>query len=367
MPNLERYCPRSGPYLETLATNPGEYFGLRGQGCGADTAARHRQLWSDPVIDALDNQLPAVFGRWQSGGIAVEIDTEGAVFPVRIGAAVKSISSSEDFYSWTGLNGHYFGYSAATAGDVNNDGYSDVVVGVPGYDQGAGLNSGVVHVCYGSASGPGSPMVDCSYLEGPAAHSGFGSSVATAGDVNGDGYSDIIVGAPEFDVSGSNSNEGGVWVFHGSAAGIVHSAAWSSAGDQVDAFRGSCVATAGDVNGDGYSDIVFSEPNFDSNADDDVGRVFVFRGSPTGVSSANFVPTGSNEGDYFGQSVSIIVLATSTVTGTPISWWPHRGRITAGSWTPGRSVCTTGRPVVWTTGPTSRWHRPSPTSGWVFR
>ena len=256
------------------------------------------------AVDALDNQLPVVFGRRQSGAIAVEIDAERAVFPVRFGAAVKSISNSEDFYSWTGLNGHYFGYSAATAGDVNKDGYSDVVVGVPGYDQGAGLNSGVVHVCYGSASGPGSPMVDCSYLEGPAAHSGFGSSVATAGDVNGDGYSDIIVGAPEFDVSGSNSNEGGVWVFHGSAAGIVLSAAWSSAGDQVDAFRGSCVATAGDVNGDGYSDIVFSEPNFDSNFDDDVGRVFVFRGSPTGVSSATFVPTGSNEGDYFGQSVS---------------------------------------------------------------
>jgi len=81
----------------------------------------------------------------------------------------------------------------------------------------------------------------------------LGMSVGTAGDVNGDGYSDVIVGAPFFD--NGQSGEGRAFVYHGSANGLSASPAWTAESDQDNAQFGS-VSMAGDVNGDGYSDII---------------------------------------------------------------------------------------------------------------
>jgi len=78
--------------------------------------------------------------------------------------------------------------------------------------------------------------------------------VATAGDVNGDGYSDVIVGAEQYD--NGEADEGRAFVFVGSAAGLGTHAAWLAEGNHVSAWFGHSVSTAGDVNGDGYSDVV---------------------------------------------------------------------------------------------------------------
>ncbi len=88
--------------------------------------------------------------------------------------------------------GDAFGLSVATAGDVNGDGHSDVIVGAPFNDTG-GLSAGRVYIYFGGASMDNVADV---LLTGAAANDLFGNSVATAGDVNGDGYSDVIVGAP---------------------------------------------------------------------------------------------------------------------------------------------------------------------------
>ncbi|MEO8067884.1 MAG: integrin alpha, partial [Flavobacteriales bacterium] len=95
-------------------------------------------------------------------------------------------------------------------------------------------------------------------VESDQANSDFGACVASAGDVNGDGFSDVIVGARLFD--NAQADEGRVFVYHGSANGLSVSANWTAESDQVDAYFGTSVSTAGDVNGDGYSDVIIGAP-----------------------------------------------------------------------------------------------------------
>jgi hypothetical protein len=119
--------------------------------------------------------------------------------------------------------------------------------------------------------------------------------------VNGDGYSDVIVGAYLFD--NTLLNEGQVFVYHGSSGGLLPFPAWTQAGGQASGRHGSSVGTAGDVNMDGYSDVVVGAYMFDLGYTDN-GRVCVYRGSPTGVTVSGSECTGAPE-DYahFGCSV----------------------------------------------------------------
>jgi len=88
----------------------------------------------------------------------------------------------------------------------------------------------------------------------------FGASVGTAGDVNGDGYSDLIVGAYLFD--NGETDEGKVFLYRGSASGLGGSPAWSAESNQANAQFGASAATAGDVNGDGYADVIIGAFGF---------------------------------------------------------------------------------------------------------
>ena len=88
----------------------------------------------------------------------------------------------------------------------------------------------------------------------------LGHSVATAGDIDGDGYSDIAVGAPFYD--NPETNEGAVFFFRGSPSGPV--AAGVFEGAQAGALTGQSVAAAGDVNGDGYGDVIVGLPGYDN-------------------------------------------------------------------------------------------------------
>ncbi len=173
----------------------------------------------------------------------------------------------------------YFGLSVASAGDVNGDGYSDVIVGAYGYDNGQ-LDEGRVYVYHGSASGvSAAPNWTAEGNQGSAY---FGISVASAGDVNGDGYSDVIVGAHLFD--NGQTEEGRVYVYHGSASGLSTAANWIAESNQASARLGISVASAGDVNNDGYSDVIVGSDLFD-NGQNDEGVAFVWHGSANGVNN----------------------------------------------------------------------------------
>ena len=100
------------------------------------------------------------------------------------------------------------GYSVATAGDVNGDGYSDVIVGIP-YQTNGQAGEGVAVGLPGS--GAGLSTTPSWFAESNQAGAHFGLSVGTAGDVNGDGFADVIVGAPDFD--GGQTNEGRAFVY----------------------------------------------------------------------------------------------------------------------------------------------------------
>jgi hypothetical protein len=139
-------------------------------------------------------------------------------------------------------------------------------------------------IYYGSTNGlqtiAANPAGAAQRLESNLANTNLGSSVAGAGDLNGDGYADSVVGAQQYDTNGqtdngavfvyyggasggtAENNEGAVFVYYGSATGLQKSVDLTMAGaaqrlesNQANAAMGSSVAGAGDLNGDGYADL----------------------------------------------------------------------------------------------------------------
>ncbi len=200
----------------------------------------------------------------------------------------------------------YFGSSVGTAGDVNGDGFSDVIVGAPNYDNGQ-TDEGRATVYYGSAAGL-SATANWT-MESNQASSFFGTSVGTAGDVNADGYSDVIIGAPKFD--NGQGDEGRAFVYHGSAAGLSLTANWTAESNQGGANFGTAVSTAGDVNGDGYSDVIVGAPLYDNGAQDE-GMVFLYYGSSTGLAATQ---AWTEEGEQVGAHLGMWVAPGGDVNG----------------------------------------------------
>ena len=136
---------------------------------------------------------------------------------------------------------------------MNGDGYADVIVGASGSDAG-GADAGRAYVFFG---GPGLDAVPDLTLTGAAAGDYFGGSVGAAGDVNGDGYADVIVGAGQNDAGGSNA--GRAYVYFG-GPGMDAVADVTLTGAAAGDIFGFAVGTAGDVNGDGHDDVVVGAP-----------------------------------------------------------------------------------------------------------
>src|SRR5690606_32186420 len=119
-------------------------------------------------------------------------------------------------------------------------------------------------VFHGSATGvaSGNPSTAKARLESNESNGQLGGSVASAGDVNGDGYADVIVGADHY----GSGDPGAAFVFHGSATGVA-SGNPATANARIDSLQsnanlGDSVASAGDVNGDGYADVIVGAPEF---------------------------------------------------------------------------------------------------------
>ncbi|MFC2046606.1 FG-GAP-like repeat-containing protein, partial [Chloroflexota bacterium] len=207
----------------------------------------------------------------------------------------SGISSIRDWDDEGDAEDAYYGASVATAGDVNGDGYSDIIVGAPGHASSAGR----AYVYHGGPESLGETAGWTKLSNMKLAL--FGTSVGTAGDVNGDGYADVIVGAPRWD--GGKELEGAAWIYHGAAGGLETAPAWYKRSNQADAEFGTSVGTAGDVNGDGYDDVIVGAPYWTSGEDDE-GGAWVYQGSSDGtVSGPLWYKQSDQEGAEFGTSV----------------------------------------------------------------
>jgi len=173
----------------------------------------------------------------------------------------------------------FFGTQVACAGDVDNDGYEDIMIGMDNYDS-SFIDEGAVFVYHGSATGPGTTHTWMARGNSQFAH--FGISLDGAGDVNNDGYDDIIVGTLElYSYSGHDA-----YIWFGGAgglgvAGLPTNADWYVTGPNLGNQFGRIVRGIGDINGDSYDDVMIADHGYDGGGSN-TGAVYVWHGSATG-------------------------------------------------------------------------------------
>ena len=181
----------------------------------------------------------------------------------------------------------YFGYSVSNAGDVNGDGYSDVITGAYGYNSIAGK-------AYLNMYGMNGTFLSTLNMSGSGTLVQFGQSVSSAGDVNGDGFPDIIVGAPSF-----GPPVGNAYIFFG-GINMDNIADVTFTGEASDNRLGQSVSAAGDVNGDGYADVIAGAYGYGTFR----GRAYVYYGGAAMNNVADVIMTGEAVNNDFGISVS---------------------------------------------------------------
>jgi hypothetical protein len=163
--------------------------------------------------------------------------------------------------------GDRFGVAVMSSGDVNRDGYADLIVGAY-WNDAAGVNAGRAYLYFGGAS---MDTIADVRLDGEGAQEGFGKSVCDAGDLDQDGYADVIVGAYVSSANGFHS--GCAYIYYGGAsmdavADVVFPGEYP--GDQL----GYWVSSTQDVMGDGFPDVVIGA-SFNDEGATDAGRAYV--------------------------------------------------------------------------------------------
>jgi len=225
----------------------------------------------------------------------------------------------------------YAGGSVSSAGDVNGDGFDDLIIGATGVYPNQKAFAGRSYVVFGK-SGNFTPNLNLSSLDSDSgfAIDGFepgdflGISVSSAGDINGDGFDDLLVGAVGADPSTSALEAGQSYVVFGKSGGFADNLDFSLLdgsngfvlnGIDADDFSGNSVSSAGDINGDGFDDLLIGAPYGDVVIDE--GESYVFFGKAGGFSAifelsdlnlnngANgFIVRGVDSYDQSGFSVS---------------------------------------------------------------
>jgi len=219
-----------------------------------------------------------------------------------LGADPNGLSSAGSAFVFSGATGGQLfrfdgqaaqdclGFSVSGAGDVDGDGFDDLIVGALGADPNGLSSAGSAFVFSGAT---GSQLFR---FDGQAANDALGFSVSGAGDVDGDGFDDLIVGALVADPNGL-SGAGSAFVFSGGTGGQL----FRFDGQAVNDALGGAVSGAGDVDGDGFDDLIVGAGGADPNGLTDAGSAFVFSGA-TGGQLLRF--DGQAVQDFLGRSVS---------------------------------------------------------------
>ena len=238
------------------------------------------------AVDAAGTRLPADLAV-RDGRVQVRVADAGAIFPI----AIDPLIQSSGFSFEPNVTNAHLGTSVATAGDVNGDGYSDVIVGSPGEN----TNTGEAYLFLG---GPGGlATTPAWWATGTAQQDYFGQSVATAGDLNGDGRADVVVGAPGISTFTATA-PGYAVVYYGQATApylgspiSLPSTACITGVAASTADFGFSVSTAGDVDADGVDDVMIGAPSTLLSSDvppKRTGMVCIFPGhAGTGISASS--------------------------------------------------------------------------------
>lgn len=195
---------------------------------------------------------------------------------------------------WSGTNdGDYFGKSVAGCGDINQDGFDDLLVGAHhALDSSNNRRKGAAYVFSG---------VDGSLLYqwyGDSVNDYFGFAVASAQNLDGDNIPDFIVGASHANPVGL-SNVGSVYAYSGASGSLLYQ--WNGAAP--DGYFGASLSSAGDLNGDGFSEVVVGANGTPQDGQEFAGAAFAFSGAD---GSLLYQWSGQETDDYFGTDVAIV-------------------------------------------------------------
>ncbi len=194
-----------------------------------------------------------------------------------------------------------FAFSIAAAGDVNTDGFADFVVGSNGQEMGTRLE-GAAFVYFGTASGlGGAPSIVLDNPDGQE-EGRFGQSVIGPGDLGGDGRPDLVIGAALQDRGAAD--EGNVFLYFLDPGKTDPTITLDSQANQAEAFFGEAVGAAGDMDGDGYADMLVGSPYHDDRSDNE-GQAYVWNGTLDFIEISPWIirhPFGQEEA-FFGSVV----------------------------------------------------------------
>ncbi len=203
-------------------------------------------------------------------------------------------------------DGDRAGYAVAGAADLDDDGYDDILVGAPGESSG-GVSAGCGYLVRGPVDGETSLAQVASKMRGENPGDEAGTAVAMAGDVDGDGHDDLLIGAPHRPAAGEDN--GAAYVVYGPVLGVIELAIAPArltgevSGDQA----GTAVAGGGDVNGDGLADVLVGAP-YQSGGGSEAGAVYLFLGPVDGymdLGEADAKLTGEAMWDRAGSAVAL--------------------------------------------------------------
>ena len=169
------------------------------------------------------------------------------------------------------------GFAVAGGGDVNADGYMDVLVGAPEYD-GGGSGSGGAFLILGPWSEDEDLSLADAILVGEGVDDQAGCSVAIVGDLNRDGNADMLIGARSEDSGGSDAGAASIILGPVSGTFDLASAAGKLLGETAGDWLGASVSGAGDVDGDGVSDMIVGAPYYDASKSADIGMSYLILG-----------------------------------------------------------------------------------------